>query len=72
MVFLRLGVQMMSNVTRAVMVVLAMTCAAATPIDTVIDTDIATDFDDTMAVSYVLSRPDLFNLKLIQVRCAYR
>ena len=31
----------------------------------IIDTDIGQDFDDTFAVSFALSRQDLFDIKLI-------
>ena len=37
----------------------------ATPVPVVIDTDIGNDYDDSWAIAYVLSRRDLFDLKLI-------
>jgi hypothetical protein len=40
---------------------------AVGPAPTILDTDIGTDFDDTFALVYILSRPDLFDLKLVQL-----
>lgn len=37
------------------------------PIRVVLDTDIGTDFDDTWALAFILSRPDIFQLLLVQV-----
>eukprot|EP01084_Bolivina_argentea_P038084 70422_1 len=47
-------------------VALLLHCICAiSRIPIIIDTDIGTDFDDTCAVSYALSRPDVFDIKLI-------
>ncbi|CAF0735747.1 unnamed protein product [Adineta steineri] len=35
------------------------------PIPTILDTDIGTDYDDQMALSYILSNPAVFDLKLV-------
>jgi len=43
------------------------TVTVATRIPTILDTDIGTDFDDCWALIYLLSRSDLFDLKLVQV-----
>lgn len=36
-----------------------------TPVSTILDTDIGTAYDDQLALTYILSRQDLFDLKLI-------
>ena len=41
--------------------------ALARPFRAILDTDIATDFDDTLALHLILSRPDVYDLQLIQV-----
>lgn len=35
------------------------------PISTILDTDIGTDYDDQMALTYILANPQLFDLKLV-------
>jgi len=40
--------------------------ASAAPAPVILDTDIGTDCDDLMALIYILSRPDLFDLRLVQ------
>ncbi|CAF1689374.1 unnamed protein product, partial [Adineta ricciae] len=35
------------------------------PVPTILDTDIGTDYDDQMALSFILSNPDGFDLKLV-------
>jgi inosine-uridine nucleoside N-ribohydrolase len=37
------------------------------PVPTVLDTDIGTDIDDTWALFFILSKPEVFDLRLIQV-----
>jgi hypothetical protein len=37
------------------------------PIKTILDTDIGTDIDDTWALFFILSKPSVFDLRLIQV-----
>lgn len=39
--------------------------ANATVVQLIIDTDIGQDFDDTFALAYALSRPDVFNIRLV-------
>lgn len=45
--------------------VLLGVAADAAPVPLIIDTDIGNDFDDTWALSYALSRRDVFDLKLV-------
>lgn len=52
---------------RALAVAAVLAAAAAAPIPVLLDTDIATDFDDTMALFYLLSRPDIYDIRHIQV-----
>ena len=40
-------------------------CTHGIPVPTILDTDIGTAYDDQLALTYMLSRQDLFNLKLI-------
>ena len=40
--------------------------ASAAPIPTILDTDIGTDADDLFALMLVLSRPDVYDLRLVQ------
>ncbi|CAF4099552.1 unnamed protein product, partial [Adineta steineri] len=35
------------------------------PIPTILDTDIGSDYDDQMALTYILANPTIFDLKLI-------
>jgi len=35
------------------------------PVPTILDTDIGTDYDDQMALTYILSNPTIFDLKLV-------
>ncbi|CAF5018101.1 unnamed protein product [Rotaria sp. Silwood1] len=35
------------------------------PIPTILDTDIGTDYDDQMALTYILANPSIFDLKLV-------
>jgi inosine-uridine nucleoside N-ribohydrolase len=35
------------------------------PISTILDTDIGTDYDDQMALTYILANPTIFDLKLV-------
>jgi len=51
----------------ALLFVLAFVSVIALPSKVVLDTDIGGDFDDTWALIYILSRPDLFDLQLVQV-----
>ncbi|CAF1412721.1 unnamed protein product [Adineta ricciae] len=37
----------------------------SSPVPTILDTDIGTDYDDQMALSFILSNPDGFDLKLV-------
>eukprot|EP01116_Phalansterium_solitarium_P015518 TRINITY_DN3434_c0_g1_i1.p1 TRINITY_DN3434_c0_g1~~TRINITY_DN3434_c0_g1_i1.p1 ORF type:complete len:351 (-),score=91.99 TRINITY_DN3434_c0_g1_i1:10-1062(-) len=41
--------------------------ASVPPVPVILDTDIGTDFDDMMALTYMLSRPDLFDVRLVIV-----
>jgi len=52
---------------KALLFVLAFASVIALPSKVVLDTDIGSDFDDTWALIYILSRPDLFDLQLVQV-----
>lgn len=40
-------------------------CIPGTPVPTILDTDIGTAYDDQLALIYMLSRQDLFDLKLV-------
>ncbi|CAF3931593.1 unnamed protein product, partial [Rotaria magnacalcarata] len=35
------------------------------PIPTILDTDIGTDYDDQLALTYILANPSIFDLKLV-------
>ncbi len=37
------------------------------PIPTILDTDIGSDYDDQMALTYILANPTIFDLKLVVV-----
>ncbi len=39
--------------------------AQSAPLQVIIDTDIAQDFDDQWSIAYMVSRPDLFDIKLL-------
>ncbi len=44
---------------------IATTYLWTTALPTILDTDIGSAYDDQLALTYILSRQDLFNLKLI-------
>ena len=35
------------------------------PVPTILDTDIGTDYDDQMALTYILAKPSIFDLRLV-------
>lgn len=51
----------------ALSVATTATKISAAPLRVVLDTDIGTDFDDAWALMYLLARPDVFDVALVQV-----
>ena len=45
---------------------LCFATATAKPIRVILDTDIGSDFDDSFALALILSRPDVYDVKLVQ------
>ncbi|UJR20102.1 hypothetical protein I4U23_023236 [Adineta vaga] len=45
--------------------ILIVTISSSSPVPTILDTDIGTDYDDQMALSFILSNPEGFDLKLV-------
>jgi inosine-uridine nucleoside N-ribohydrolase len=44
----------------------AVACCCAKPVRTILDTDIGTDGDDLWALVFILARPDVYDLRLVQ------